>query len=367
MVFTLTAAQKCALEHVQELAGKRQEQALARIKAALSDCRPDADGRGLFQAVTRIARLNVNFHPDRLIADGRSVIVALYEEGIYRSQFETGISNGGLTAFPGGDRDRWEAAMFGGAYQVEGVQDTERPKYGGLNLMNYSDGACPRFGSCHLRLRPAVLPRATLTFGDSATDPVDIGRINAFEPVLAGLLERIAEDGNALGTRGASVATFVDALLASNSEAGQSFFGAKQGRALDDYIEAQIHGEHSIARDAEAIVADPSFQGTETGEVIEATARKYRLTLEWHPGFELALSEVPDDFRGPEMPALAKRVLDGWAVGDAHIDAAAIGLAAASVGTHPELWQDWGTPKRTLQHLKYLWHILVIYGKPRMS
>ncbi len=46
-------------------------------------------------------RVTVNFHPDRLLA-GATVLAWLAREGVYRSQFETGISNGGLTAHPGG-------------------------------------------------------------------------------------------------------------------------------------------------------------------------------------------------------------------------------------------------------------------------
>ena len=67
-------------------------------------------------AAVRVAAVTLNFHPDRLLADGRKVDVALLEEGVYRSQFETRISGGGLTAHPGGDRDRWESELFGGAY-----------------------------------------------------------------------------------------------------------------------------------------------------------------------------------------------------------------------------------------------------------
>nr|WP_240944286.1 DUF3626 domain-containing protein [Micromonospora thermarum] len=61
--------------------------------------------------------------------------------------------------------------MFGGAYQAAGVRPADRPKYGGLNLLDHPDGACPRFGSCHLRLRPEALARSTFTFGDSHLDP----------------------------------------------------------------------------------------------------------------------------------------------------------------------------------------------------
>ncbi len=47
------------------------------------------------------APITVSFHPDRLLADGRTVVAHLVAEGRYRSQFETGISNGGLR-YPAG-------------------------------------------------------------------------------------------------------------------------------------------------------------------------------------------------------------------------------------------------------------------------
>ncbi|GAA2218873.1 hypothetical protein GCM10010429_51430 [Micromonospora olivasterospora] len=65
----------------------------------------------------------------------------------------------------------------------------DRPKYGGLNLLDHPDGACPRFGSCHLRLRPDALTRATLCFGDSHLGPTCLGTAEAPEAVLAALLD----------------------------------------------------------------------------------------------------------------------------------------------------------------------------------
>jgi hypothetical protein len=47
--------------------------------------------------------VTLNFHPDTIISD-LTTIELLARDGIYRSQFETGTSNGGLTAYPGGDR-----------------------------------------------------------------------------------------------------------------------------------------------------------------------------------------------------------------------------------------------------------------------
>ena len=92
--------------------------ALAHVRAAALRDRPRLVGADAAAAALRRAPVTINFHPDRLLADGRPVALALRDEGVYRSQFETRISNGGLTAYPGGDRDRWEAAMFGGAYQA---------------------------------------------------------------------------------------------------------------------------------------------------------------------------------------------------------------------------------------------------------
>lgn len=364
MDFNLTNAQQQALDYVYQQAIQKKHSDSERIQKVLLSYGIACDVADLVKVICDIARLTINFHPDRLLADGRSVIAALYEEGIYRSQFETKISNGGLTAFAGGDRDMWEAAMLGGAYQAQGVAGAERPKYGGLNLMNYDDGACPRFGSCHFRLKEHVLRRATLVFGDSASDPEDIGVINGFEPVLAGLLEEIEAHGNVLGRREVDVTTFVSALLHPGDLRTCSFHRS-QGRALDDYIEAQIHGKLRMAEDIDALIADPSFQNTATGELLEATAKKYGFPLEWHEGFELALEDVPSDFRGPEMPSLARRVLENHALENGYLDAATIGLAAVSVVANPEWWQDWGSPSDTLQHIKYLWHILVVYGKPR--
>ena len=59
--------------------------------------------------------VTLNFHPDALFEE-RLTIEAIRADGFYRSQFETGTSNGGLTAHPGGDRWVWEGRMFGSAY-----------------------------------------------------------------------------------------------------------------------------------------------------------------------------------------------------------------------------------------------------------
>ncbi|MET0415707.1 MAG: DUF3626 domain-containing protein, partial [Actinoplanes sp.] len=100
---------------------------------ALEHVRASARAGGIERGV-----VTVNFHPYRLVADGRTVAQCLAAEGVYRSQFETGISNGGVGAF----RDQWEQRMFPGCY----AGSSGRPVYGALNLADYPDGAAPRFG-----------------------------------------------------------------------------------------------------------------------------------------------------------------------------------------------------------------------------
>lgn len=76
-------------------------------------------------------RVTLHFHPDRLVA-GVPILQRMACDGVYRSQFETRTSNGGLTAHPGGDRWRWESRMFAGAYD-DGAA-TDRPKIAELSL-----------------------------------------------------------------------------------------------------------------------------------------------------------------------------------------------------------------------------------------
>ncbi|UQU61558.1 DUF3626 domain-containing protein [Couchioplanes caeruleus] len=285
------------------------------------------------------ARITINFHPDRLLGDGRTVAEHLAAEGVYRSQFETRISNGGLTAYPGGDRDRWEQRMFAGAYPSE--LSAGRPVYGALNLAGHPDGAAPRFGSCHLRLRAPVSGRATFSHGDSVTEPEIVGTADAFGGIWAALLEQVERTGQALGVNAAAAPEWIAALTAPRDQ---------PGRTLDDYVEAQVHGGVDLSTDVEAVVCDPAFAGTPTAAHLAAIA-----PLQWHPGFVLDAGEFGAQLRGPDAGRLAR------ALGPGLIDAAVIGAASHRTGDFAEF----GDHATVLQLLKYLWHILVIRGHAR--
>lgn len=340
--FPLTAAQRAALHHVRTRAATDHAAALARIEAAPAG---PGDAAALISLIREHARITLNFHPDRFVAGGPTVAECLALDGRYRGQYETGLSNGSRTAYPGGLRDGWEERLFGGAYHADGgAPPGERPKYGALNLYRHPDGAAPRFGSCHVRLRPEVNTRATYCHGDSHFGPVDVGTIDAFSRVLAGLL---AQDGGAVeAVRGLPGAPA----------------GSVPGRKLDAYVEAQVHGDIDLATDAEALVVDPSFRGTDTGRLLAATARRCGIAVEWHAGFVLAPHEVDAEFRGAVMVPFAAWVCRSYAR-TGILDAEVLGRAAAAVVRDPAAWARWGTRDEVLQYVKQLWHVLVRFGR----
>ncbi|MFE3827080.1 DUF3626 domain-containing protein [Streptomyces sp. NPDC059092] len=247
-------------------------------------------------------RVTLNFHPDRLARD-KPILDALAKDGIYRSQFVTGTSNGGLTAHPGGDRWRWESRIFGRAYDVAPAE--ERPVYGALNFRRKPVGGAPRFGSAHFRLTAETLTRTTFCYPDSFLEPSAFG-IAARMPLI-----ELAE--------------------------------ADKQDALDDYIEAQVHGPVRLSRDVEAVVLDPCYRGT----AVETSARRLPCPVEWHPGFSLAVEELRchPDYRGPEYIDLGTEIATAG-----RIDPRAVGEAARA-GRHDE------------QALKRVWHYVARFGE----
>jgi hypothetical protein len=251
-------------------------------------------------------RVTLHFHPDRLVG-GVPILRRMANDGLYRSQFETVTSNGGLTAFPGGDRWRWESRIFGGAY--DDGPAAARPKYGALNFRRRLVGGSPRFGSAHLRLTASVMDRATFCYPDSFFEPGHFG-----------------------------IACRVSALVARAS--------ADAADPLDDYIEAHVHGPVELSADAEALVLDPCYLGTP----IENEARRLGCPVEWHGGFRV----TPDDlhrnsrYRAPEFAALGVALAR-----DGRLDPAMIGDAARA-GRYDE------------QALKRVWHYVARFGSREM-
>ena len=132
----LSLAQHAALRHVEDVLLGGEVAARRRVAELLqrAGCAADAYTEAM-ECVRVHARVVVHFHPDRFGNKLTTVAEALLAEGVYRNQFETGLSSGSVSAFSGGARDTWENTLFGGAYHAEGVTNSERPKYGALELV----------------------------------------------------------------------------------------------------------------------------------------------------------------------------------------------------------------------------------------
>lgn len=298
-------------------------------------------------------RLTVNFHPDRIGRDGCSVAAGLLACGAYRSQWATGISSGSRSALRGGERHRFEQVIFAGACDDIDPGSGQHPVYGAFDLLVDDHGGSPRFGSCFIVLRSHVRERTTMCVGDTHATPRDVGTFDEPWSILAGLGEQAG--GQNLLNRHLGTEALVVALDGENAARSAS-------RDLDGYVEIQVHGGIDLADDVEVIVIDPSFHGSDVERDLRAAAARYGFALAWHGGSELAVEDVPGDFRGPTMPAVARHV----AHADGIVHARAIGIAAAQ---HPyaEPTPLGDPPDSTPQQLKYLWHTLLALGHDARS
>lgn len=267
------------------------------VELAIEHVRSRASG----PPMSDVLPVTLNFHPDTWVQN-ELTIQRIVHDGFYRSQFETGTSNGGLTANLGGDRWAWESDIFDGAYDE--ADPALRPKYGALNFRQDVIGGSPRFGSCHFRLRPHVSARTTFCYPDSHLTPETFGVVDRFA------LTDLAEE-NALA---------LDPVL-------------------DNYIEAHVHGPLSINEDVEALVLDPSYRNT----AVDEWAMLLTCDVEWHDGFRLQLDRLfaHDGFR--PKPA---------------IDA----ISELNISTPADLGKARDNPL-DYQTAKWVWHCIARFGR----
>lgn len=235
---------------------------------------------------------------------------------------------------------------------------------GALDVMHYPDGPAPRFGSCFFLLRPDVAQRSTFTFGGSHEDcALDrTGTLDVMEPILAPLLLQLERGVGAFAAADLSVEGCLT-LMAQNFSAPfpEPAFRCL-GRALDSFIEVQVHGDLRIRHDVELLVVDPAFRDHPVGEVLHAISNEYQIPINWHPGYQMAVSEVPSVFRDYAVRPLAERIAIRGT-----LDAAIVGAGANSVRLSPKMWEGWASDDDLLAQFRRLWHILVLTGAPRST
>ncbi|MDW3214229.1 MAG: DUF3626 domain-containing protein [Ilumatobacteraceae bacterium] len=257
-------------------------------------------------------RIVLHFHPGWGFGGG-TVLEAIAGSGWYRSQWQTGTSNGGLTAHRGGDRWRWESEMFEGRY--DDAPAVARPVYGAWNRRDDMYGAAPRFGSAYLRLRPELEERSTFCWPDSVYEPSVVGGPER--------LEQLCELADSGGVGLSELSAVVDLPLDD---------------PLDDYVEAHVHGGLSIARDVEAVVVDPTDR-----EAHSSILGRLECDVEEHAGYRVTVDAIEAGYRS-SVPIELARVLGG------EITPARLAAASRS-GDHDP------------QAIKWLWHCLARFGR----
>ncbi len=301
--------------------------------------------------------VTINFHPDRFSNNGETIIENLIAEGIYHGQFRTGTTNGGRTAYVGGNRFSWEQRIFFGAYPQDSL---DRPKYGAMNIFRYLDGASVRFGSCFFALKPDIINRCTFAYGDSSTNPETLCSSDTFIAILAALFDEFLQKGRVLNRVLDPTATSTKEVLAILLNPCDRI--KDLGRNLDYCIETHTHGDIHLDTDIESFYVDGSFEHTFIGEQAEALCEKFGITLCWIPKRQIDIDTIGSFFRGPKIPLLAQKIDDMLGNNQGFMNAELIGRASRDSFLHPEAWAEIGNEPDLFQYLKQLWHTVGYFG-----
>lgn len=228
------------------------------------------------------APLTIAFHPDKQLQkmtssygttpahmpryeiavdrDKNRLIDAFLKDGVYRNQFETGITCGSSSAYPGGSRDGWEKTIFEGGYHDHDLIPEERPKYGSLNAVRKAAGTATGYGSCYFVLKPGARDRSSCTPSNSSGCRAEqVGTVDSFAHVLNAIYD-----------------DYFKAIVQVAKEKKPAETG------WWSYIEAQVHGPVEFGVDVESVVVDTRFKGTEYEKKLRTFAEKYAVKLQWH-------------------------------------------------------------------------------------
>lgn len=346
-------AQQDAIDFVDTYAQETRQHSLQTL-AVICDRSNEEHGmiETIISNIQNNAQIAVHFHPDALNVNEVSVSESLLDSGIYLNQFVTHLSNGLLAPEIDGQRAKWEDMLFGSAYQS--VDLSLRPKYGSLSLLPSLYGPSPRFGSCYFLLKPECMRHSTFCYGDSSSNPKERGTWKTLENVVAALFVDCFTNEQVLGLSNIRP-PHLFAHLRQDLYSRKALQDCISLRNLNHYIEAQIHCEISLSKHVTTLVADPSYQHSKYGDVLQKICSKYNISLQWHDGFQLDVHDVVDNFRGNLMSTIARKI----AVHDI-IHAEIIGKARIDAVKNPQKWEQFEEPPSQL--LKCLWHVLLRFG-----
>ena len=345
-----------AVRAVESQAGANTKSDMEFIQELLLKSSIDADIELIKHKLLYACDVTINFHPDRFSNNGKLILENLLADGKYHNQYKTGTSNGGRTAYEGGDRDLWEKRLFCNIYHDGASELISRPKYGALNIHNYLDGASARFGSCFFTLKPHVLERCTFAFGDSSTDPDVMGTSKEFYGIIKAILESVAKKGKLLNKADFTIKDAIEYILSMQKDCVSTI-----GRNLDDCIETHIHGNLSLSEDVESFYIDEYFIASDIEDLAKTLCERYEIKLRYIPKRQFLVDKIDEKWKGPLARPIAERIDEKFGKNGA-LNAALIGLASRDSVINPQDWLDLGVEYDLYQNFKYLWHYVAHFG-----
>eukprot|EP00808_Paulinella_micropora_P000549 g16162.t1 len=240
----LTAAQQAALTNTLTQAKKESDAAMAPLLSMFQRHVPTfsrADLLAVLKFVSFSAQIHINFNPTKRLAGGSTLLEEFAKSEGYKSLFETGHGGGSLDLT---SRRSWESRMFGTVYDGK---DTERPKYGNLNLVAAVSGdkTAILYGGSYFLLSPAVRDRVTVTSRDSSSPAAKLGTLDHCAHVLLDQFSSCDE---------ANRKKLAQALQALAGDVAPEDFPEIDSKCTPTYLEVQIHGKVLFKRDVNMAV-----------------------------------------------------------------------------------------------------------------
>lgn len=282
----LNDTQQAVLADVKTKAAGRSDAARAALlQVAQRNGYSEAEVDQALAYIKDKAPVTINFHPDKALKQqtsagyGRTgaaadmkyevavdretsrLVDAFMVDGHYKNQFETGITSGSNSAYPGGSRDRWEETIFEKGYHGHTLIPAERPKYGAMNAANNPKGPAGHYGSSYFVLKPGAKDRITFTpKNSSGCQAAHVGTADHFQHVLK------------------DASNFKEIMEVA---LGRKEFSTASGWG---YLEAQVHGPIEFDKDIAAVVIDKKFAGTEYEDKLRKFAKMKGIDVQWQDG-----------------------------------------------------------------------------------
>ena len=202
--------------------------------------------------------------------------------------------------------------------------------------------------------------RVTFAAGDSCANPERLGTRGCFCGILKALFHEINRTGRLLNQPGFTIKEAAACLMNLSPH-----LTTTPGGALDEYIEAHIHGRIILETDVAALYLDDSFRATELECKARELCRRFRIELHFIPERHVKIEEIDDLFRGPAMRPLAEKIDSAFGRNSGVLNARLIGLASCDSVQNPAAWSNSGSEPELFQYFKQLWHTVVHHARQR--